>query len=238
MTVGTPFESFAQNQEDIIAWDYFGQKADGFFVEVGANHPTELSQTWFLEQRGWKGILVEPLPACCEKLRAVRTNSIVCEAAAGAPEQVGEATLNVAQSDVWSHLGEENKDLPLAARIKVAVRTLDSILDELRAPPVDLLSIDTEGMEIKVLRGLNLQKRRPALVLLEDHMEALDLYFYMRSTGYKLIKRTGPNNWWVPTAAKALPMTLRERLSIWNRIWFRHPRRRLKWLLGIKPVEG
>jgi FkbM family methyltransferase len=233
MTVGTSFESFAQNREDIIAWDYFGQKTDGFFVEVGANHPTELSQTWFLEQRGWKGILVEPLPACCAKLRAVRKNSIVCEAAAGAPEQVGEANLNVAQSDVWSHLGEANKDLPLAARIKVAVRTLDSILDELHAPPVDLLSIDTEGMEIEVLRGLNLQKRRPALVLLEDHMETLDLFFFMRRAGYKLIKRTGTNNWWAPVAAKALPMTIWERLSLSNRIWFRHPRRRLKWLLRI-----
>ena len=115
MTVGASLESYAQNQEDILAWDYFDHKTDGFFVEVGANHPTELSQTWFLEQRGWKGILVEPLPACCEKLRAVRKNSIICEAAAGAPEQVGEATLNVAQSDVWSHLGEENKELPLAA---------------------------------------------------------------------------------------------------------------------------
>src|SRR5436190_9632228 len=150
MTVRPSLESYAQNQEDILAWDYFGHKTDGFFVEVGANHPTELSQTWFLEQRGWKGILVEPLPACCEKLRAVRKNSLVCEAAAGAPEQVGEATLNVAKSDVWSHLGEENKDLPLEARIKVAVRTLDSILEELRAPQVDLLSIDTEGMEIQV----------------------------------------------------------------------------------------
>jgi FkbM family methyltransferase len=235
MTVGPTLQSYAQNQEDIIAWDYFGQKTDGFFVEVGANHPTELSQTWFLEQRGWKGILVEPLPACCEKLRAVRKNSIVCEAAAGDPEQVGEATLNVAQSDVWSHLGEENKALPLAARIKVSVRTLDSILDELRAPPVDLLSIDTEGMEIKVLRGFNLKERQPALVLLEDHMESLDLYFYMRRTGYKLIKRTGPNNWWVPVAARALPMTVWERLSLSNRIWFRHPRRRIKWLLGMRP---
>jgi FkbM family methyltransferase len=233
MTVEPSLESYSQNQEDIIAWDYFGHKTDGFFVEVGANHPTELSQTWFLEQRGWKGILVEPLPACCEKLRAVRKNSIICEAAAGAPDQIGEATLNVAQSDVWSHLGDENKDLPLAAQIKVAVRTLDDILAEQHAPPVDLLSIDTEGMELKVLLGFDLQKRRPALVLLEDHVETLDLYFYMRRAGYKLIKRTGPNNWWAPAAAKAMPMTMRERLSLWNRIWFRHPRRRLKWLLGL-----
>jgi FkbM family methyltransferase len=225
-------QSFAQNREDIIAWDYFEHRTDGFFVEVGANHPTELSQTWFLEQQGWKGILVEPLPACCEKLRAVRKNSMVCEAAAGSPDQVGEATLNVAASDVWSHLGAENNQLPVTARIKVVVRTLESILQEQRAPRVDFLSVDTEGMELKVLLGLDLRKRQPALVVLEDHMETLDLFFYMRRQGYRLVKRTGPNNWWVPTGAKAVPTTLGERLSVWNRIWFRHPRRRLRWLLG------
>ena len=150
MTVGPALESYAQNQEDIIAWDYFGRKTDGFFVEVGVNHPTELSQTWFL-------------PACCEKLRVVRKNSIVCEAAAGAPEQVGEATLNVAQSDIGSHLDEASTELPLAARIKFAVRTRDSILGERHAPHVDLLSVDTEGMELKVLRGFDLQQHCPAL---------------------------------------------------------------------------
>jgi len=237
MIAGPSVESYAQNREDVLAWDYFGRKTDGFFVEVGANHPTELSQTWLLEQRGWKGILVEPLPSCCEKLRAVRKNSIVCEAAAGAPEQVGEATLNVAQSDVWSHLGEEKEELPLASRVRVLVRTLENILEEFHAPHIDLLSIDTEGMEIAVLRGLHLEQRRPSLVLLEDHMETLDLFFYMRRAGYKLMKRTGPNNWWVPAATNAMRMTTRERLSLWNRIWFRHPRRRLRWLLGMRQLS-
>lgn len=226
-------KSFAQNQEDLLAWEYFGRRQSGFFVEVGANHPTELSQTWLLEQQGWKGILVEPLPGCCEALRQVRKNSTVFEAAVGAPEQVGEATLNVAESDVWSHLGEADEGLRVSKRIKVAVRTLDSILDEAQAPQIDLLSIDTEGMELNVLRGLNLAKRLPALVLLEDHMETLDVYFYMRRQGYKLIKRTGPNNWWAPRAAPPMARTVGERLSLWNRIWFRHPRRRIKWLLGI-----
>ncbi len=229
-------QSFAQNGEDVIAWNYFGRKTDGFFVEVGANHPTELSQTWFLERQGWRGILVEPLPACCEKLRCVRKNSVVCEAAAGAPEQTGEATLHVAASDVWSHLGQENTSLPVTTRIQVAVRTLESILDEHHAPRIDLLSIDTEGMELNVLRGLDLRKRQPAVVLLEDHMETLDLYFHMRRQNYKLVHRTGPNNWWVPVGAKGIPRTIGQRWSLWNRIWFRYPRRRVKWLLGMHPV--
>lgn len=227
-------KSFAQNREDLIAWEYFNRKLDGFFVEVGANDPTELSQTWFLEQQGWKGILVEPLPACCEKLRAVRKRSVICQAAAGAPEDVGEATLNVAASDVWSHLGDEDKSPPVTARIRVTVRTLESILDEHQVAGIDLLSIDTEGMELRVLRGLDLHRRRPALVLLEDHMETLDLFFHMRRQGYRLVHRTGPNNWWVPIGAKTIPRTLGERCALWNRLCFRYPRRRLKWLLGMR----
>jgi FkbM family methyltransferase len=230
-------ESFAQNQEDIIAWDYFDRKTNGFFVEVGANDPTALSQTWFLEQRGWKGVLVEPIPACCEKLRAVRTNSIVCQAAAGAPEQVGEAVFSIAQSDVWSRLGEPEAGTPVRDRIQVAVRTLNDILNETKAPRVDLLSIDTEGMELKVLRGFDLQKHRPALVVLEDHMDTLDLFFYMKRQRYRLVKRTGPNNWWVPAGAKTIPRTMGERMSLWNRIWFKKPRLRMKWLLGMQPQE-
>jgi FkbM family methyltransferase len=220
--------SFAQNGEDILAWNYFEHRASGFFVEVGANHPTHLSQTWFLEQRGWRGILVEPLPGCCAELRAVRKNSRVVQAAAGA--QTGQAALNVAASDAWSHLGP-SKDVPVVERIVVAVRTLEDILAECQAPQVDLLSIDTEGTELEVLRGLNLEQRRPRLLLVEDHMESLDVFFYLKRQGYKLIRRTPPNNWWVPAGAKSLPMTLGARLSLWNLLWFKKPRRRLRWLL-------
>jgi FkbM family methyltransferase len=219
--------SFAQNGEDLLAWNYFERKSTGFFVEVGANHPTRLSQTWFLEQQGWSGILVEPLPACCEALRAQRRSSRVVQAAAGA--QAGQAVLNVAAADVWSHLGEA-KDLEVVDRIPVAVRTLDDILAECQAPHVDLLSLDTEGTELDVLRGLNLEKHHPSLLLVEDHMDSLDVFFYLKRHGYKLIQRTPPNNWWVPAGAKSLPMTLRARLSLWNLLWFKKPRRRLQWL--------
>ncbi len=39
-----------------LVWECFGRKRDGFFVEVGLKHPTEGSQTWLLEQNGWRGL--------------------------------------------------------------------------------------------------------------------------------------------------------------------------------------
>src|ERR1017187_5507645 len=64
--------SYSQSGEDLLLWEYFGARTNGFFLEAGANHPTKLSQTWLFELHGWKGILVEPLAKNCELLRQHR----------------------------------------------------------------------------------------------------------------------------------------------------------------------
>jgi len=223
--------SVAQYGEDLIVWEYFKRKRDGFFVEVGANDPVDLSQTYMLEQQGWKGLLIEPIPSCCAKLAEARPNSIVCEMAATAPEKAGTAMLNIAEADAWSYLeGVSDRDMA-SKRIEVKTDTLDHVLDEHQAPRIDLLSIDVEGAEIDVLRGLDLKKRKPALVLIEDHLNDLSIYRYMRGQGYFLGRRTGCNNWWFPPGATPPAFSLGERLSMWNEVWFKKPRR--KWL-GMK----
>src|SRR5580658_4563785 len=89
-------DSYSQSGEDLLLWKYFGGKLDGFFVEVGANHPTRCSQTWLFEKQGWKGILVEPIAENCRVLLRERPASIVFQCAVGAPEQRGRAQLNIA----------------------------------------------------------------------------------------------------------------------------------------------
>jgi hypothetical protein len=79
------------------------------------------------------------------------------------------------------------------------VRTLDSLLVEARAPqPIDLLSLDVEGHEIEVLSGFDMARWRPRLILLEDHVGNLRKHRHMRRAGYRLIRRTGLNAWYVP----------------------------------------
>ena len=52
--------AYVCEKQDELVWEFFGRRRAGFFLEVGANHPTQGSQTWLLEQNGWRGILVEP----------------------------------------------------------------------------------------------------------------------------------------------------------------------------------
>ena len=69
--------------------------------------------------------------------------------------------------------------------IEVPVRTLDDILAEAQAPvPFDLLSLDVEGHELKVLEGFTFARWRPRLVLLEDHVGDLSKHRALTAAGY------------------------------------------------------
>ena len=170
----------------------------GVFVEVGAFEPVHLSQTFQLETLGWRGILIEPLEEYAERLRLNRRASVY-QVAAGAPEDDGcELPLVVAAG--LSTLKPSIKQLGAQSTQTrtVKVRTLDSILLEAGIGRIDFVSIDVEGMELPVLRGFSLERFRPRLVLIEDDMHELDKHRHMRAAGYKLVRRTALNNWYVP----------------------------------------
>lgn len=84
------------------------------------------------------------------------------------------------------------------------MRTLDAILIEAQAvPPVDFVSIDVEGHELDVLDGFDLARWSPRLILIEDLLLHLRLHRCLTRRGYRWLRRTGINNWYVP--ARELP---------------------------------
>src|ERR1700690_1791031 len=84
--------------------DFFGPRAAGFFIEVGANDPVNGSQTWPLEQRGWSGLLVEPMQRHYDQLVAARPRSRVVHAACTSPENRGMGALHLAPHSVFNSL--------------------------------------------------------------------------------------------------------------------------------------
>jgi hypothetical protein len=89
--------------------------------------------------------------------------------------------------------------------INVPIRTLDSILTEASSPVAfDFLSIDVEGHEIEVLRGFDIARWRPKLILLEDHVADLSRHRYLTAAGYRIIRRYENNGWYVPGDSPAV----------------------------------
>jgi FkbM family methyltransferase len=190
------FPDYAENQ---LKEEFFKGTREGYFVDVGANDPKDISQTWHLEQLGWRGILIEPQPALAKKLREQR-RARVFACACSSPKNAGKM-LPFQVSGIHSSLDLDffvagmRKD----AVIDVPVRTLDDILTEANVPvPIDLLSIDVESHEIEVLSGVTLPRWRPRLILIEDLALNLRIHRLLSSRGYKWVRRTGLNSWYVP----------------------------------------
>ncbi len=207
-------------------WDFFDGAKDGVFLDVGANHPTELSLTGFLEQQGWFGVLVEPNPELARLLNAQRPHSRTFQVAAGSPNMPDTMDLFLGVSHLHSTLAPVMGDPLSGVKVQVKVRTLDSLLTEAGIQQIDFMSIDVEGGELDVLRGLNLDKFRPRLILIEDKHHNYKKYSYLRYHGYRRVKRTDLNDWYVPDESPvtiARLNTLGERVRLFKKLWLNAP---------------
>lgn len=225
----------SEADEKQLVLKFFAQKRNGAFVEVGANDPVTASQTWLLEQSGWHGVLVEPQSVHYEKLRAQRKNSRVFQVACGAPDEEGEMELHIGASNGHSTLDDPRRapghNFVGVERVKVT--TLDKVLQSAGLDQIDFLSVDVEGHEIEVLRGLNFEKFKPALILIEDHLRDLRGHRFLTSRGYKLVKRTHLNNWYVRRGSDFQMSSLPERIALFRKVVLSLPFRKLKrWLRG------
>ncbi len=232
---------FRPEDEEGLIRAFLGERA-GFFIDVGAAEPEFGSQTFHLEQSGWTGVLVEPRPDQAGKLRGSR-RAAVFAVACSSPGNAGRS-MPLRLRGGYSSLNETLviSGLEPQGVIEVPIRTLDDILTEVKAPaPIDFVSIDVEGHETEVLDGFDLARWRPRLILVEDHVLNLTLHRHLQARGYKWVRRTGLNGWYVP-ADDPMEVGWLGRLQFVRKYylnmptrWVRDAVRRVRASLGILP---
>lgn len=210
-------DSYAQNGEDRIVKAFFSDvlehlppdMAMPFFVEVGAGDGITYSNTYALERAGWNGLLIEPDPRSAERCRANRRARLI-EAACVAPEvDVREPlTLYLATMPELSTLAtDRDTDIERIHRnvgkphglvpVRVWGQQLSTILagyavlTTSQHPPyggVDFLSIDTEWRNAETVRGMDFNRWKPRLVIIEanDIVEQAAIEAVMVRAGYRL----------------------------------------------------
>jgi FkbM family methyltransferase len=225
--------------ESDLVLQFFGGFKEGFFLDVGANEPQRGSQTWMLEERGWRGILIEPQARLCERLRQARPKSRVFQVACGAPGSAPEMPLFNAETTGHSGLVKNLVDATTnyIGMEMVKVKTLDDVLAEAGNPTIDFVTMDVEGTQFDVLRGFDLRRHRPKLLLMEDHLHNLKAHRYLGRVGYRLIKRTGLNNWYVTQESSFAPVTFVERLRLWKKVWANTPFRKMRVFLERRKAK-
>lgn len=211
-----PITSYAQNFEDVMLARAF-PGAKGFYIDIGANDPDIDSVTRVFYERGWTGINIEPLAANMRELRAKRPRDTNLEIAVG--EQDGSITFfEIGKWHGYSTTDAEiveqhRKDGLEVIEHKVPVRKLSDVLDEhAKNAVIDFLKIDVEGTELSVLRGMDLRRHRPKIILLESKMpvtinmvdrvdevpDRADEYAaYLKPFGYHYVYHDGLNAFFV-----------------------------------------
>jgi FkbM family methyltransferase len=184
-------------------------KKNGYYVDVGANDGRAFSNTYHLDVAGWQGILVEPILHNVfrqKELRSLDRNHFIYAACVDANYR--QETVKLSYSGLmtiaehissktelnWSDNGVEFlKDNEFTAEIWAPAKTLTSILDSCDAPrQMDFLSLDVEGAESSVLRGLDFGKYKFEFICIETEFdsEASDL---LQKNHYTVIENLGAN---------------------------------------------
>ena len=165
------FISYAQNYEDVVLWRALKHVEKGFYLDVGAWDPTIDSVTKSFYDAGWRGINIEPAQEWYTKLVTERPGDINLQAVCGDKDgsvdfyQVGGTGLSTLNKELASRSASEN-----GFKVEhglATMRTLNSICEEHQVQEIHFLKVDAEGAEDLVLKGLDLQKYRPWILLVE-----------------------------------------------------------------------
>src|SRR5262249_52285926 len=192
---------------------FFPTQNTGVFVDVGAASPNYLSISALYRSLGWTVIAVEPNPVFCEMHRNLGYEVVQC--ACGDHDEDGvdfcvvdshdaqyengqvsyESFSSLAIKDAYKSL---NADLDFK-KIKVNLRRLDTILARCASPidQIDILSVDVEGWELEVIAGLDLEKYKPRVMVIENLFDDDKYRLHLGSKGYLLWKSLPPNDVYV-----------------------------------------
>jgi FkbM family methyltransferase len=164
--------SYAQNFEDVMIGRLFPRDYRGFYIDIGAAHPTHLSVTKHFYDSGWSGVNVEPLPHFFQKLVAVRPRDINLQAMIGTTTgqrtffEIAELPENsTSDEQVMSSLKEQGRTVRTHDVAVISVRELCERYADDRV--IDFMKIDVEGGELEVLQSADWQRFRPILLVIE-----------------------------------------------------------------------
>jgi FkbM family methyltransferase len=171
-------ESFAQSGEDLVVAFTLGYLGIGpriTYLDVGANDPVKLNNTYFFYRKGHHGVLVEPNGALCQLLRDRRRGDTVLEAGIGA-SAAREADYYVMNYDGLNTFSKEEAEhhvkstkgkVSIERVIKLPLLDINDVMAQHFNGAPTFLSIDTEGLDLAILKSIDYGRFRPKIICAE-----------------------------------------------------------------------
>lgn len=196
----------SQSGQDIfVYYEFFKDKKNGTFVDIGAYDGKYFSNTYFFEkQLGWNGICIEPINEIFQRLK--KNRDCICVNGAITKQKKGKIPFLQIQgpetaimlSGIASNYGpqmqkmidEEIKTRNLTFKeISVQSYSINEVLQKYKFHKIDLLSIDVEGSEYEILESWNFKKHPVEVIVVENIFEDPKISSLLSSQGFEHIAR-------------------------------------------------
>ena len=174
-------------QDKWVTETMFPGVKDGYFLDVGSGDGVDGSNSKLLEEKGWKGICIDPFPEHMESRSCQLFKEVVFDQAGH------KVRFKIAGGlgGVESELGRFRETASRGETVELTTVTLGDILERAHAPKyIHYVSLDIEGAELKALQGLPFEKYTLGALNIEHNDEEpkrTEISMLLRSHGYKRV---------------------------------------------------
>ena len=162
--------SYSFNGIDLLVDYIFKSKKNGFYLDIGAQHPVSNNNTYLLFKKGWNGINIDLDEKNINLFKLARPKDINLNFAISDSEKEVDLFFYHDSSPI-NTLSKNVSDFQKAkvSKIKkIKTKILNNVLEDLSLKShIDYMNIDVEGHEIQVLKGFNIAKYKPSVISIE-----------------------------------------------------------------------
>ena len=196
---------------DQILREYFPDyNYKGVFFDIGAYEPINISNSYHFEKNNWDVYCFEANIFLLDELKKYRKNvfnyaiynenkdfvefNVVKGIWGGGSETAGLSAITI-DENYYNKFKDGIKNI---TKINVPQKTLDNVIENeiILNREIDIISIDVEGGELKVLYGLNLNKYKPKIIVVENVFNDNEINNYLNNFNYILDKQCEYNQFY------------------------------------------
>ena len=180
--------TYSQHKEDKFIWEmlqHYNLK-NSQYIDIGANHPIDISNTYLLYRNGLSGIIIEPNGELLNLFRRFRKRDIVLQIGCSNSSTV--MKFNISKTPVISSFSS-SRDVNIYKSLYIPVMTIDMVVENMDLSFISLLTIDVEGLNLEVLQGATLLLKKTLLICIEfDSAEEKEKINAQLGDNFELIK--------------------------------------------------
>ncbi len=189
---------YGQYGQDIVVYELLGNRDHGVFIDIGANDGVSFSNTLFFEEKGWRGVCVEPHPIIFKELAKRRSCHTINACISDQNTEVAFLVVDgpshmlsgITEFIDKRHKERIEKDITRSGgstrEIAIQALTPRHLLEQYKIDKVNFLSIDTEGCELAILKNFDFDNTSVECISVENGSRSSQIFKYLVSAGFSL----------------------------------------------------